>query len=238
MSVQRIRQIALVARQLDPVVDDLCAALHAQVVYRDPLVDTFGLRNALVAVGGDFIEVVSPVRADASAARFLDRNGGDGGYMVIFQTDDLRADRQRMDDLGVRIVWEASFDDIETIHLHPRDLTGAIVSLDASRPPAAWRWAGPGWEDKPSSAAASGILGVELAAASPKAMAARWAAALAAPVADTPDGGFEISLAAATIRIVEARNGAREGITTVALRAASPDHVGEHRVGGVRFRIS
>jgi len=234
----RIRQVALVARELEAVVSELCSALRAEVTYRDPLVATFGLENALVAVGTDFIEVVSPVRDDASASRFLQSNGGDGGYMVIVQTDDVEADRRRVEDLGVRIVWEIAFEDIATIHLHPRDVTGAILSFDEPRPAQSWRWAGSGWERQWPSVAATGIRGVELRAASPKEMAARWAAVLAAPVDPTPDGSFEITLDPGTIRVVQARDGEREGVTAVALRAASPEYAGEHQVGGVRFRIS
>ncbi|MEE8311938.1 MAG: VOC family protein [Candidatus Binatia bacterium] len=234
----RIRQVALVARELEPVVSELCSTLRAEVTYRDPLVETFGLENALVAVGSDFIEVVSPVREDASAARFLERNGGDGGYMIIVQTDDVEADRRRVEDLGVRIVWEIAFEDMATIHLHPRDVTGAILSFDEPRPPQSWRWAGTGWERQRPSAAAAGIRGVELRADSPKDMAARWAAVLAAPVDATPDGSFEIALDPGTLRVVQARDGEREGVAAVALQAVSPQCTGEHRLGGVRFRIS
>ena len=124
----RIRQIALVARELDPVVDDLCAVLGVEVAFNDPGVAEFGLKNAVMALGDQFLEVVSPFRADASAARYLERRRGDGGYMVILQSDDLDADRTRLARVGARIVWEIAFDDIATIHLHPRDVGGAIVS--------------------------------------------------------------------------------------------------------------
>ena len=38
----RLRQIAFVAHQLEPVVDDLHAVLGLDVAYRDPGVATFG----------------------------------------------------------------------------------------------------------------------------------------------------------------------------------------------------
>src|SRR3989442_5700509 len=71
--------------------------------------------------------------------------------MVILQTANLRADRARLAALGVRIVWQVELDDIATAHLHPRDLGGAIVSLDQPVPPESWRWGGPEWrgEDTP-----------------------------------------------------------------------------------------
>ena len=43
----RLRQIALVANKLEPVIDDLCDVLGIEVCYRDPGVATYGLENAL-----------------------------------------------------------------------------------------------------------------------------------------------------------------------------------------------
>jgi len=92
----RIRQIALVARDLDRAIEDLRAVLGLTGGFRDPGVAEFGLRNTVLAVGTTFLEVVSPVRDDTTAGRFLARRGGDGGYMVILQTADLAADRARL----------------------------------------------------------------------------------------------------------------------------------------------
>src|SRR5262245_59780328 len=98
-----IRQVALVASALEPVVADLCAVFGLEVAFRYPGVAVFGLHNAVMPVGMQFLEVVSPTREDTTAGRFLARRGGDGGYMVILQTDDLAADRRRLATLGVRI---------------------------------------------------------------------------------------------------------------------------------------
>src|SRR5436190_9728988 len=186
-----IRQIALVARELEPVVADLCAILGLEVGFRDPGVAEFGLHNAVMPVGREFLEVVSPTREGTTAGRFLDKRGSDGGYMVILQTADLAADRRRLGELKVRIVWEITLDDIATVHLHPRDVGGAIVSLDHPRPPASWRWGGPEWEQKARTDVVRGITSATIAAADPATLAARWADVLgAAP----PSERLEVAL--------------------------------------------
>ena len=82
-----LRQICLVARELQPAVDDLKNILGLEVCYVDPEVKVFGLENALLPVGTNFIEVVSPIQENTAAGRYLNRRGGDGGYMIITQAD-------------------------------------------------------------------------------------------------------------------------------------------------------
>jgi len=216
----RLRQIALVARDLEPVVGDLCHVLGTEVVFRDPNVAVFGLHNALMPLGDTFLEVVSPIRPDASAARLLERRRGDGGYMVIVQTSDLAADRRRLAALGVRIVFETTLDDIATIHLHPRDVGGAIVSLDAAQPPSSWRWAGPDWEARPRGDAA--IVGAELQGPDPAALAARWSQVLDRRATEDGAGGHVIRLDDGVISFVAERDRRGEGLAGIAVRVPDP----------------
>jgi len=208
----RLRQVALVARDLEPVVDDLCSVLGIAVSFRDPGVAVFGLHNAVMPVGDTFLEVVSPVQPDTTASRYLERRGGDGGYMVMLQSDDLDADRQRLAQVGVRIAWSIDLDDIRGSHLHPRDVGGAILSLDQPVPPAAWRWAGPGWEASMRTQVVTEITGVELQSADPLGLAHRWSQILKRPVARTGSGVIRIVLDQGAIRFVAATDGRGEGV--------------------------
>lgn len=208
----RLRQVALVARGLEPVVADLCAVLGIEVGFRDPAVRQFGLHNAVMPVGDTFLEVVSPVESNTTAGRFLDRRGGDGGYMVILQCDDLDADRQRVAALGVRTVWSIDLPGIRGTHLHPRDVGGAILSLDAADPPSSWQWAGPEWERARHTNVVTEITGVELQAHDPHALARRWAQVLNRPVAQTTGGITRIVLDQGALRFVPAADGRGDGV--------------------------
>jgi hypothetical protein len=163
-------------------------------------------------VGDTFLEVVSPVKGDTSAGRFLERRGGDGGYMVIVQSDDRAADRRRVDGLGVRVVWEMELPDISTIHLHPRDVGGAILSLDVADPPESWRWAGPDWQGRSRRDATAGLMAVEMHASDPSGMAARWSEVLDRPAGELASGGFEIALDAGSIRFAATPDGGAPGL--------------------------
>ena len=209
----RLRQIALVARDLDPVAAQLEAALALDEPFRDPGVAEFGLHNVVYALDDTFLEVLAPTQEDTTAGRFLDRIGGDGGYMVIVQVDDLAATRQRAEKLGVRTVWSIDLDDIAASHLHPKDL-GAITSVDQPVDPASWRWGGPTWEQHRSK---SLLTGVDVGGASPEV----WSALLERPVDDgqirLDDGSF--------IRFVDGT-----GVTNVHVATGTPS---THRIGGV-----
>jgi catechol 2,3-dioxygenase-like lactoylglutathione lyase family enzyme len=221
----RLRQVALVARDLDATVADLRAVLGVEVAHRDPDVAVFGLRNAVLPVGAEFLEVVSPLRDGTTAGRLLDRRGGDGGYMVIVQDADLAPSRARAAAAGVRIAWEVTLPDAATIHLHPRDLGGAIVSVDWMATPALWRWAGPDWSRHVATDVVRGIAGVEVQGDDPAAMAARWAAVLGAPIVAGAGGAPELRLASGWVRFVPAADGRGEGVSAIALRVADRDEL-------------
>lgn len=172
--VIRLRQVALVAHDLEPVVDALCRTLGLQVCFRDPGVAAFGLHNALMTVGDQFLEVVSPTRPGTTAGRLLDKRGGDGGYMVIHEVDDLDRRDAELQAAGVRIVWRGDFPTIRGRHLHPADVGGAIVSIDQPVPQGSWQWAGPDWVSHRDDRVVTGIAGVSIGARDPAAMRARW----------------------------------------------------------------
>ena len=96
----RLRQAVLVARDLEPACGRLAGGLGLGAPFHDPGVGLFGLRNAVYALGEDFLEVVSPEQEGTAAGRQLERRG-DGGYMLIFQVDDLAAARARAERLGI-----------------------------------------------------------------------------------------------------------------------------------------
>ena len=214
----RLRQVALAARDLDAVVGDLTAVLGIEVAYNDRSVGVFGLRNAVLPVGDTFLEVVSPIQAETAAGRYMARRGGDCGYMVMVQTEDSDLDRRRAAALGLRTAWSIDLDDIRGTHLHPRDLGGALLSLDAAVPPASWRWAGPNWQRAVRAGGAAEIVGVEMQCAEPQAVARRWGALLDRPVDTDSAGAARIALDLGTLSFTAGPPGA-DGVTTLDIAA-------------------
>ena len=232
----RLRQVALVAHDCGPVAGELREAFGWDEPFHDPGVGRFGLTNAVFAAGDTFVEVVAPVQAGTTAGRYLERRGGDGGYMAIFQLPDLVAARARLPGLGVRVVWTADLPDIAGTHLHPKDVPGAIVSLDWAEPAGSWRWAGPAWTGRvPEHPGGGGVTGVTIEVADPAAAAARWAAVLGVTwTASGPAAGIELAGWGQRLRFEPARPGQGEGITAVSV-AGLPAGQAARVIGGVRF---
>lgn len=214
----RLRQIAFVASDLDAAIAEVTAALGVHECFRDPGVAEFGLHNVLFRVGDQFLEIVSPTRPGTTAGRLLERRGGDGGYMVIVQADsfgELDRLRGRLDGLGVRVVWRHDSPKIAGTHLHPRDIGGAIVSIDATAEPGEWQWAGPSWRDTPVGEATA-ITGVSISATDPEAMCRRWA-----DVFDLEPDGTRLFLDDAVIEFVP--TGSRgEGLDAITVAHPNP----------------
>lgn len=188
----RLRQVCLAAPRLEPVVDDLQAILGLQVCHRDPGLIAYGLENALLPVGSDFIEVVAPVQADTAAGRFIRRSRGHGGYMAIFQCADPRAGQARAAALGVRTAHEIDRPDhYLSVQLHPRDCRAAFIELGHSpggddRATGTWWPAGPHWQAGVHTGVTQRLLGIALESPEPAALLAHWAAILGLPADGRP----------------------------------------------------
>lgn len=198
MALPRIRQLVFASYDAADI-ERLRHVLDLGPGFVDPGVRMFGLTNGVFAIGDQFLEVVVPVEENTAAGRFLDRNQGLGGYMAIFQTDNLERVRAHADANGLRRVWDIDAEDISASHLHPADIGAAIVSIDEARPVGSWRWGGPDWQ----TAAKSGALTqLDIVAIDPAALAARWAGVLGIDAKDVSHGVWDLSLGAGRLRVI------------------------------------
>lgn len=227
----RLRQVAVAAADCEATASQLREAFGWPPPFCDPGVGRFGLTNAVFAAGDTFVEVVAPVQPGTAAGRYLDTRGGDSGYMAIFQMPDLAQARRRVAAAGVRVVWSADFADIAGTHLHPKDVPGAIVSLDWADPPESWRWAGPWWTGRAPAHAAGGVSGLTIEVTDPSGAAARWADLLGLAVTDAKT--IRLAHVGQELRFVPVASDRGEGITEV--RLSSERERPPVRISGVWF---
>ncbi|MFC1886402.1 hypothetical protein ACFLZM_05035 [Thermodesulfobacteriota bacterium] len=224
-----LRQICLVAGKLQPVIEDLTAVLGIEVCHVDPGVGKFGLENVLMAVDTNFIEVVAPITEKTAAGRYLDRRGGDGGYMVITEADNAEtqaACRARAEKMGVRVAWERRHETGITMQLHPADTGGSFFEIDSDQcNDTRGNWAAAGgiaWEKHIRKDVVAAIRGAELQSGDPEPLAERWSAIAGIKLQRDGAGRLEIPINDAVIRFVEATDGRGEGLGAIDIEAADP----------------
>ena len=232
----RLRQIAFVAAELAPVEQDLISVLGLKVCFNDPGVGRFGLHNALYPIGNQFLEVVAPndPSEDTAGKRYLDRRGGDGGYMVITQCDDNAPRRARVEELGIRLVSDFRRDEFINMQLHPKDTGGSFFEIDemvgdgAHDADGPWHPAGPSWRGAVTDRVTA-ITAATMQCDDPETVAARWS-----EIAQIRLLGNTLQLDNAELRFVPCTDGRPEGLAELDL-AGDADAVlaaGEER--GVR----
>jgi len=217
----RLRQIALVAEKLAPIEAALIDVLGVKVAFRDPGVGHFGLENALFPIGNILLEVVAPTRENTAGGRYLERRGGDGGYMVITQCDDHLPRRKRVADLGIRIVNQFENKHFRNMQLHPKDTGGSFFEIDealgenAHAHDGPWEPSGPDWQKYRDTSRVSGIIAAEVQADDPRQVAGRWSEISESPLAAD---GLTLPLDNATVRFVPCTDGRPEGLGGIDIR--------------------
>ena len=207
----RLRQVALVGADLENIAADITDVLGLGPAYADPGVNKYGLHNQVWPIGDTFLEVVSPTQPGTTAGRLIDKRGGDGGYMAIFQVDDQASVRTRIEGLGVRIADQSDRNGASFTHLHPKDVPGAIVSIDAMDPVERWEWGGPDWRANVRSESSVEIRGAEMQLADPDAVSARWAEVLDRPREAFAEG-WRIGVDGGELRFVALQDARGEGL--------------------------
>ena len=232
MTAMRLRQICLVSSDLAKAEEQLTRILGLAVGERAAGVEEWGLDNFLLPIGGDFLEVVAPVRDGTAAGRFLDRRGGDGGYMTIFQCDDGLAFRDRITSKGVRLIWSNSNrDDYIPSQYHPRDCHGTILAVGevvgqsrfdefSDWPPARDHWRPHVRRD-----VTEALVGAEMNTSDPLASARLWSELLDTPLQEAGPGTYRLKFDNAELRFVEATDGRGDGLGGIDLKIRDMDHV-------------
>jgi hypothetical protein len=248
----RLRQICLVAPQLEPVISDIAGIMGLRVCYRDGNVAKYGLQNALLPVDTILLEVVAPFREGTAAGRFIDRTAGRGGYMAIFCCDDPDAREKHANAIGVRTANLITHAPYHGVQLHPRDCRAAFIEFNHTDgsddilgpyPPA-----GPDWRNFIAEDVTQALVGVEMQSPQPQDLAEHWGRIIGVAVGKNDNGEAELKLPNCSFSFVK---GASEIMSALTFRVTDAAKVrdaarargyavsgNEFLLGGVNFRLA
>lgn len=246
-SYVRLRQICLVAPQLEPVISDIAEIMGLTVCYRDGNVAKYGLENALLPVDTILLEVVAPFKGGTTAGRFIEKTGGRGGYMAIFCCNDPDERGRNANAMGVRTANVIDHAPYHGVQLHPRDCRAAFIEFNHTQGSddirGAYPPAGPDWQKFIRKDVTQALTAVEMQSPDPAGLAEHWGKLLGIASNDA-----ELKLPNASFRFVK---GASEIMSALEFHVADVAHVlhaarakghavagNEFLLGGVTFRVS
>ena len=223
----RLRQICLVARDLARVIADMQAIFGVNLAYQDANVRRYGLENALFPFGLAFVEVVSPIETDTAAGRFLERSGGIGGYMAIFNCSDPERRGRHANAIGLRTAHTIDQDGFHAVQLHPRDCRAAMIEFDRTEGEEDLRGpyhpAGPSWLAAVRTDITRRLAEIVIESPNPTDIGRHWARVLEKPFAAGDECG-RIDVDMTAIRFVKGPN-ARETLRTLVIEAADSGRI-------------
>lgn len=251
----RLRQIALATDDLDKAIADFQYIFGVKLGYQDPHVAKYGLHNALFPFGLAFVEVVAPFEANTAAGRFMERTGGVGGYMAIFNCSDPLRRGEHAAAMGVPTAHALSHDGFVGVQLHPRQCRATMIEFDHT--PGEENLEGPyypaggdGWQNAIATDVTQGIRNIVVESPEPHDLGRHWARLVERDYHADGDGGH-ITVDMINIRFAPAPAGTRETLRAIVVSTIDAAGVAERaaargypadgkgfRMCGVRFETA
>jgi methylmalonyl-CoA/ethylmalonyl-CoA epimerase len=122
--------VAIAVHDLDAAVAEYQKRYRVSPLYRE-IVDEQGVDEAMLPVGGSFIQLLQPLGVDTPVGRFLAANG-EGLHHVAFAVASIEAALEHLASVGSHLVDEtprAGARGTQIAFVHPRDLSGTLIEL-------------------------------------------------------------------------------------------------------------
>lgn len=210
----RLKQICLVASDINAQPLDIGVIMGLDICYRDPHVGAYGLENVLYPVDDVLLEVVVPTREDTAVGRYMQKlarpdlkEGFHGGYMTIFTASDTERRRDHAKAMGVRVAHEITRPEVHIVQLHPADCRASFVDFNRTRDSdgiyGPYAVAGPDWTKFIRKDTTQKMVGIEVEGPDPEDLAAHWAKLIEVPVGRNAAGQPELTFVNSTFRFVK-----------------------------------
>ncbi len=229
----RLRQICLVAPELESAVERIERIFAVAPCHRGTGVAKYGLVNALFVFGHQFLEIVAPASGSAdeatAAGRFLRRSKGRGGYMAIFDCDDPERRQGHVTSLGVRVAHVLNYPGkFWGIQLHPLDSRATMLEFDrtvGNEELGGNYWpAGPDWLAAQRLDLIQGIPLIDIESATPAGIAQHWSRIIESPL-DLSKADPEMRFDLGAIRFLRGDTHARECMAHIHVSVTDPPGV-------------
>ena len=134
MFAYNLDHVALAVVDLDATLAEYSRLFGAEPLYRE-VVEEQGVEEAMIAVGGSFIQLLQPLDANTPVGRFL-QTRGEGMHHIALAVADIEAALEHLKAEGARLVDEkprTGGRGAKIAFVHPKAFAGTLVELVESQ---------------------------------------------------------------------------------------------------------
>ncbi len=130
MKLLNLDHVAIAVRDLDAAIDGYRRRYNVEPLYRET-VENQGVEEAMIPVGGSFIQLLEPLGSETPVGRFLSKKG-EGLHHVAYAVVSIETALEHLAHQGANLI------DIEPrvggrgmriAFVHPADLGGTLIEL-------------------------------------------------------------------------------------------------------------
>ena len=122
--------VGIAVRNLDHALDTYRERYRVEPLYRE-VVESQGVEEAMIPVGGSFVQLLQPLAVDTPVGRFLESRG-EGLHHIAFVVSSIDDALDHLREEGARLVDETARPGgrgTRIAFVHPADLAGTLIEL-------------------------------------------------------------------------------------------------------------
>ena len=135
MFAYNLDHVALAVTDLDAALAEYSRLFGAEPLYRE-VVEEQGVEEAMIAVGGSYIQLLQPLGTDTPVGRFLETRG-EGMHHIALAVADIEAALGHLKAEGARLIDETPREGgrgAKIAFVHPKAFAGTLVELVELQP--------------------------------------------------------------------------------------------------------
>ncbi|HSR45461.1 MAG TPA: methylmalonyl-CoA epimerase [Acidimicrobiia bacterium] len=130
MKLINLDHVAIAVPDLDQAIAEYRRQYEVEPLFRE-VVEEQGVEEAMIPLGGSFVQLIRPLRADSPVGRFLARNGP-GLHHVAYAVASIEDALDHLRSEGIRLVDESpriGGRGAKIAFVHPKELAGTLIEL-------------------------------------------------------------------------------------------------------------
>jgi methylmalonyl-CoA/ethylmalonyl-CoA epimerase len=122
--------VAIAVGDLDAAIEGYRTRYRVEPIYREK-VESQGVEEAMIPVGGSFVQLLEPLAPETPVGRFLSKNG-EGLHHIAYAVVSIEDALAHLADSGARLIDtepRAGGRGARIAFVHPADLGGTLIEL-------------------------------------------------------------------------------------------------------------